>query len=373
MENDYFRYIFSYPDKPKDPPVYFPYWRFKGIFYSCGPAGTENKFIDLSRQAMESEFFPASLGIRSQALKLKFALPETEGTFIKPVLSQTDIIKGIRKLFSLQMNGNIQIQSFIGETMSIIYAPFHVTGNKLYDSILGVPVFSCLPDDFSLSGYTAEKPDWPIAFIPALCPACGWDLAGERNSLVLLCGNCDSAWHHRNRRLEKTGMGYIPDKSDNNLFLPFWMIKAEISGIGPDSYSDLVKSIYVPAAAGKLNNEAKLSFWIPAFKIRAQHFLRIARQMTFVQPPDKITEKVPCGKTHPVTLSVTEAIESIKIVVSDFIKSKKDLFPSFIDASIIPESFNLVYVPFGTGHHDLISEKYNIALNNSILSTAGNL
>lgn len=365
--------MFPYPDNPKGPPVYFPYWRFKGILYSCGPSGTEHKFIDLSRQALVSEYFPASLGIRSQALKLQFALPETEGTFFRPVLSQPDMIHGIRKLFSSQMSGNKEIQSFIGETTSIIYAPFHIIDNKLYDSILDIPVFSRLPDDFDISSYTAEKPDWPIDFIPALCPACGWDLAGERDSLALLCSNCDSAWHHRNKRLEKIDMGYIPEKSDNHLFLPFWMIKTGFSGIDSQSYADFIKSTDLPGVDNKSRNETKFTFWIPAFKIRAHHFLRIAKQMTFVQPLDEVTEKVPDGTMHPVTLPVTEAIESIKIIVSDFIKSKKDIFPSLIDAVTIPESFRLVYVPFRTGHLDLVNEKYSVALNNNVLSTAGNL
>ncbi|MBU0544578.1 MAG: hypothetical protein KKH97_04495 [Proteobacteria bacterium] len=284
-----------------------------------------------------------------------------------------DIINSTRKLFSLQREGNRQIQSFIGETTSIIYAPFHVIDNNLYDSILGIPVFSRLPDDFDMGNYTAEKPDWPIAFIPALCPECGWDLAGERDSMVLLCRNCDSAWHHRNKRLEKIGMGYIPGGSDNHLFLPFWMIRTGISGIDPGAYADLVKSAGLPAVVQEFSNEVKFIFRIPAFKIRAHHFLRIAKQMTFVQPLDEVTEKVPDGTMHSVTLPVTEAIESIKIVMAGFIKSKNDLFSSLIDAVIIPENFNLVYVPFRTGHHDLINEKYHIALNNNILSTAGNL
>ncbi len=365
--------MFPYPDNPKGPPVYFPYWRFKGILYSCGPSGTEHKFIDLSRQALLSEYFPASLGIRSQALKLQFALPETEGTFLRPVLSQPDMIHGIRKLFSSQMSGNKEIQSFIGETTSIIYAPFHVINDRLYDSILDMPVLSRLPDDFDISGYPAEKPDWPITFIPALCPACGWDLAGERDSLALLCRNCDSAWHHRNKRLEKIDMGYIPGESDNQMFLPFWMIKTGFSGIDPEQYTDLMESTVLPSAFKEFRIEEKFIFWIPAFKIRAQHFLRIAQQMTFVRPLDEITEKAPDGKTHSVTLPVTEAIESIKIVMSGFIKSKKDLFPSLINAPVIPESFHLVYIPFRTGPHDLINEKYSVALNNNVLSTAGNL
>src|SRR3989339_2060059 len=31
-------------------------------------------------------------------------------------------------------------------------------------------------------------------FVPTLCPHCGWDMEGQKDSLVLICRNCDSAW-----------------------------------------------------------------------------------------------------------------------------------------------------------------------------------
>lgn len=372
LEHEYFRYTLPYPDKSKNNPVFFPYWRFKGTFYSSGPAGIQHKFIDLSRQAAESDYFPASLGLRSQALKLRFALPETAGTFIRPSVPIEEIVRSIRKLFLTQTEANNHIQTFTGKTVSIIYAPFNIKNHKLYDSILDIPASQPLPLNFDINNHTSEKPDWPITFIPAICPACGWDLDGERDSMVLLCRNCDLAWHNRNRCLEKIGIGHIPGETDD-LFLPFWVIKTEIAGIDSEICSGLIKPNLSPDTSFESQNEAEHTFWIPAFKIRAHHFLRIARQMTFVQPSDVSTEKAPGGKPHHITIPLTEAVESIRTVIAGFIKSDQNLFPLLANAVLIPASYHIVYVPFRTGHHDLLYEKYNIALNNNVLSTAGNL
>ena len=64
--------------------VFFPYWRFKGMLFSCVESGIKHRFIDASHQAVESGYFPISVGLRSQALKLNFVVPESRGYFLKP-------------------------------------------------------------------------------------------------------------------------------------------------------------------------------------------------------------------------------------------------------------------------------------------------
>lgn len=371
-ENGYFRYVLPHPDSARSPAVYFPYWRFKGTLFSSNPAGTDFKFIDISHQGTESEIFPVSLGFRTQALKLKFALPEIAGIFIKPELSPGDIVSIAEKRFSARGGGGPVIQSFIGETTSIIYAPFYVK-ERLWDAVLNRPVSEALPGDFDLNLFRPGKPDWTINFIPAICPACGWNLAGERDSFVLLCKNCDSAWQPAGKKFGKINFGHITETGENLKFLPFWRIKAGISGIALDSYADFAKIANLPKVVQPGWKDISFKFWIPAFKVRAQHFIRLATHMTLAQPDDEIKGKVPAGTMHPVTLPVTEAIESFKTVMAGFIKPKKDYFPLLPDVRITPEDFTLVYVPFEEGHHDLIQEEYQMALNKALLATAGNL
>jgi DNA-directed RNA polymerase subunit RPC12/RpoP len=371
-ENGYLRYVLPYPDSAGNPAVYFPYWRFKGTLFSSNPAETVYKFIDISHQGTESEIFPVSLGFRTQALKIKFALPETTGIFIKPELSPGDIVSIAKKRFSDKGTGGPVIQSFIGETTSIIYSPFYVK-DKLWDAVLNRPVSGALPGDFNLDIFRAGKPDWTIDFIAAICPACGWDLAGERDSLVLLCKNCDSAWQPDGRKFGKINFGCMPESGEDSLFLPFWRIRAGISGIALDSYADLAKIANLPKVVQDGWKDISFKFWIPAFKVRAQHFIRLATHMTLAQPDNEIKSGVPGGTLHPVNIPVYEAIESFKTVMAGFIKPKKDYFPLLPDVRITPEDFTLVYVPFEEGHHDLIQAEYQMALNKALLATAGNL
>ncbi len=371
-ENGCFRYVLPYPDSARNPAVYFPYWRFKGTLFSSNPAETVYRFIDISHQGTESEIFPVSLGFRSQTLKLRFALPETTGIFIKPELSPGDIVRIAEKRFSDKGAGGPVIQSFIGESTSIIYSPFYVK-DKLWDAVLNKPVSAALPGDFDLNIFMAGKPDWTISFISAICPACGWDLAGERDSLVLLCKNCNSAWQPAGKKFGKINFGCIPESNKDCLFLPFWLIRAGISGIALDSYADLAKIANLPKVVQSGWKDISFKFWIPAFKVRAQHFIRLATHMTLAQPDNEIKGIVPAGTMHPVTLPVSEAIESFKTVIAGFIKPKKNYFPLLPDVRITPEDFTLVYVPFEKGHHDLMQVEYQMALNKALLATAGNL
>lgn len=66
--------------------MFVPYWRFKGLSYTCGSAGVSHRFLDISALALEESFpgLPVSLGVRSQALPLKQITPKTSGRFLRP-------------------------------------------------------------------------------------------------------------------------------------------------------------------------------------------------------------------------------------------------------------------------------------------------
>ncbi len=71
--------------------------------FACIPSGIKNRFIDASYQAINSRFFPVSVGLRSQALKLKFATPETEGHFLKPALQLDKVMEIFENRFTASL------------------------------------------------------------------------------------------------------------------------------------------------------------------------------------------------------------------------------------------------------------------------------
>ena len=62
------------------------------------------------------------------------------------------------------------------------------------DGMLNEPIGNPIPDGFDVADLSFKHPDDHIRFIAAICPGCGWNLDGQRDSLVLTCTNCQSAW-----------------------------------------------------------------------------------------------------------------------------------------------------------------------------------
>jgi hypothetical protein len=352
--------------------VYFPYWRFKGMLFSCVSNGIKHRIVDVSYQAINSQYFPISVGLRSQTQKLRFVSPETEGHFLHPSLPHREMVSIIENRFSKSLMKPIFHQSFIGDALSRIYSPLYVDG-KVYDAVLNRPVSSDLPEDFDISAFPGGHPEWRIQFIPAQCPNCGWDLDGERDSLVLNCQNCNSAWYPGKGRLKKLKFAHIPDGDGNHPYLPFYRIKAEISGISLESYADLVKLANLPKMVQNHWKDRAFHFWSPAFKVRPQSFLQFARRVTLSQPQGELVPELPDATLYPATLPIMEAVESTKINLASFMKPPRILFPKLHEIEIKPKSFMLVYIPFHERGNELTQPAFQLRINKNLLTFARHL
>ncbi len=175
---------------------------------------------------------PLSLGLRPQAMRLKLATAGTPGGFIKPTRMLHDVMPQTDRS-SWKKHCNL----FIGETISLVYSPMVIKNTSLYDAVLDRLVASWKPED--QYAYPPEPIDQEIRFVPALCPQCGWDLQGEADALVLICKNCESAWSCEDGRWEKVSFAVLPGTTDPVYYLPFWRIKAQISGLQAASWADL--------------------------------------------------------------------------------------------------------------------------------------
>jgi hypothetical protein len=137
--------------------------------------------------ALASDVFPYSLGLKPQALKLKFVSPKIEGSFIAPQLPFQELITR-----SHTPAAPVFHQTFIGEAISRIYSPMYVENDKLYGAFLKRPVTIWEKGSTDLYSFLSPE-DSQIQFIPTLCPRCGWDMEGGKASLALVCRNCNSA------------------------------------------------------------------------------------------------------------------------------------------------------------------------------------
>jgi predicted RNA-binding Zn-ribbon protein involved in translation (DUF1610 family) len=372
VAEDVFRYML-----PGNPPqsknlIYFPYWRFKGMWFACDSNGVQHKFVDVSHQAVASPLFPASLGLRSQALKLKFVTPETAGRFLQPTQSFAQAAQNFENQLGKTSARPALYHAHIGETISLIYAPFYIE-NRIYDAVLNRPTTAALTEDFDIDQLPAESPNWRIHFISTLCPSCGWDLEGKRDSLLLLCKNCVSAWYPVGKKLKKIRFGKYLASDSAAIYLPFWRIRPEISGINLDNYVDLIKMANIPKVIQPGWEDIGFRFWVPAFKVRPRIFLQLSKNMTLSQLHHELNEELPDHRHYPITLPITEAIESLKVNIASFIKPKNMLIEIFNEIGITIKSFVLVYVPFLEKHHEFIQPDLQFAINKNILALSENL
>jgi hypothetical protein len=372
VAKDVFRYLLPSQAPESKNLLYFPYWRFKGMLFSCAGSGISHKFVDVSHQAVLSHLFPASLGLRSQALKLKFVKPENKGRFLKPNQTFESVEENFEKRFDKSLPRPVLHQAHIGETLSLIYAPFYMQ-QRLYDAVLNRPVPASPANEFEIDQLPAENPDWPIHFMATLCPHCGWDLEGEKDSLVLLCKNCSSAWYPVGKKLKKIKFGKHTVDDSNAIYLPFWRIRPEISGLTLSNYADLIQVANIPKVIQPGWEDIGFRFWAPAFKVRPKIFLQLSKNMTLSQLHNEAEEELPERRHHPITLPVTEAIESLKVNLASFLKPKNQLSDILPSIEVSAKSFVLVYVPFIEKHHEFIQPQIQFAINKNIIKLSNNL
>ena len=342
------------------------------MLFFCGPRTIEERYVDISQQAIASNYFPFSIGLRSQAMKIRFVTPDTAGRFLKPGLGRHKIFDNFEKRFGKRFSRPIIHQAHIGETLSLIYSPFHIK-DKLYDAVLDRPVSEIPPPQMNLADYSEADPRGHIGFVSTLCPHCGWDLEGERDALVLTCKNCQSAWYPVGKKLKQLKIAHVAGRESDAVYLPFWRIRAEISGLELKSYADLTKIANLPKAVQDDWHNIAFRFWVPAFKVRPRIFLRLASQFTVVQPQENLIPRLPISRALPSNLPIAEAIESLKLILASFIKPRKTITEKLPRITVNAKSFKLIFFPFNEAHHEFIQPAYQIAVNKNVMTLSRNL
>ena len=368
----FFRYTLPHNAPAGKELIYYPYWRFKGMLFSCLKKSIESRFLDVSRQALRSAHFPLNIGFRGQTQKLRFAATDERATFIKPDVAFHDVLAMWSEQYSARLPRPILHQDYIGETRSMIYAPFYLD-SRVMDAVLNRPVSEMHADHIQEGLLQPDTRIGTINLLATLCPQCGWDLSGERDSLALSCNNCHTLWWEKKGSLEQLRTAHMPADGDDWVYLPFWRIQADVSDLQLETYADLIKVANLPKVVQPGWDGVPFYFWNPAFKVRPQSYLTIAGSVTLNQPMDQLTAGRPKGRTRGVNLPLQEAVESLKLILAGFlrpIERRPELIPTL---QIQPRRFLLVYIPFREDFHELVQPRLNLAVNKNMLAHAKNL
>lgn len=368
LTRDYFRYVLPAKNPAGKELVYLPYWRFKGTMLFSLPSGNDHKFLDVNQCAADAPGAPATLGLRPQAMKLKFLSQSLSGRFVAPTHSFSETFKRFQTRFSRTLPKPILYSAHLGESMGLLYSPFYAK-DRLYDAVLDAPLGSAVPSGcLADKGLQDEKPDWRLTFVAALCPDCGWDLEGQRTALVLHCRNCASSWYPSGETLTRVQSDCLKGGGTDLHYLPFWQITCDVSEIALKTFGDLARVANLPKIVDASLEAREFRFWTPAFKLRARAFMRLAENFTITQPQNLLIPALPPERHHAVTLPVEEACESLKVVLAGFLKPRRRIAELLTRIVISPTHFRLAYLPFREDQHDFIQAQTGQAVNKNLLS-----
>jgi len=342
--------------------VYLPYWRLRGLAYHLKPLEMTNTYVDTNRRALPLPGLTASLGVRPQAMKLKFLSREAPGVFLRPGLKAEDTLPQ-----AASPAGATARNVFIGEAVSLIYTPMLVKNGALHDAFRPQQFLPWTDADRMLYPALDSTVRDRTHFLPTLCPACGWDLQGARDSLLLTCGNCQSAWSCTGAALEKIPFITVKGTGDDLHYLPFWRLKVRFEGLTMESQADLIRLANLPRAVTPELGKKDVHFWSPAFKLNPALFLRWARQVTIYQPAPDYGETLPRQNLYPVTLAAPEALESVLVTLAHIVTDKRFFFAALSGLKMRAEETLLVYQPFTATRQELIHETMKVVIDRKAL------
>ncbi|RLB67410.1 MAG: hypothetical protein DRH04_08030 [Deltaproteobacteria bacterium] len=364
------RYYLPPAEGSDDDLLYVPYWRAKGMLFSTRGTQVSKRLLDTSIRAAEVSGLPKSLGFRPQSLSLRFVTPEVPGRFLAVDTPLKTSVQALQQRRLAAGPGTMDFNSFVGEECSLIYTPVKRVGDHRFrDAIDGRELSSLIVAGSDERSHGHEYDDSTFSFIPTLCPACGWDLTGERDSLALLCPNCHTAWSASLNGLQPVNTMVFP--ADNTgepvLQVPFWRLRVDIDGLEIHSYADLVRQANLPKMMESSWEKQPAFFWVPAFKIQPQLFLRLARNMTTMQPGGEPGCRIDASTFYPVTMPADEAAESLVILLATMILPRQRIFPLLPHLRFTLRESRLVFRPFKLQGAEAIEPGSGMALNRNAL------
>ncbi len=417
--SDCFRYVMHH-NAPGRQIVYAPYLRFRGAAYYCQGEDVNHRIVDISDLATSLKSLSNSLGVRSQTVKASFVTPETEGFFLPVNADPEEIVARAAKLPNVNtktflpqpkehtirreitggigtglgaviagLGGELPLdieysnrnhQSFltptepehddeevlfyssIGEALSIVYMPLYIENGNICDAIINEPLGRIEPEDEDALRAATTDPQLSVSFLPIMCPHCGWELEGSRNSIAFTCSNCYTAWEISGGKLVQSDWLCVPGEDSKACYLPFWKIKATCPDLGIQSHSDLMR-LEKPLVPVDEFTGMEAAFIVPAFSIAPKVFLTIAQRYTFIQqvlPP--VENEVEASSICAVTMPRAEAIESIKLVLASGAHNARKVSAQLPEAKIDVTDSALIYLPFNDSGYEL-SAQYGVPVS----------
>jgi hypothetical protein len=354
--------------------VMVPYWRVRGLMFRADGLQIASRLLDGTRLACPAPGLSPTLGVRPQAMALRFASAELGDRFVSPTVApQFSAVRATRKP-GARIIGDPAFDIPLVPVKSVVYQPVRLAGG-VFDAVGSRRIGTDAAEDW-LPQVGALDPAPPaVRFLATLCPWCSWQLDCHPESLVLNCGLCRSAYVAGEKDLRELSYLRLPsDGWQPVCHAPFWRVRAEIPGLDLDSLADLVRFANLPVVPRMGWEKQPIEYWLPAFAASADQFLRFSRTMTISR-----LEPVPAGRQHearpmaepgPVTMPASCLDNAVKILLADLGQPKITLFPRMADLAPRVTRAELVYVPLADGGAEFVHPDSELVVQRNVLRRA---
>jgi hypothetical protein len=183
-----------------------------------------------------------------------------------------------------------------------------------------------------------------------------------------MCKNCNSAWQSWSSKLVQVDFEIVAGEGDFHLYLPFWKIKPEVTGLKVDSYADLAKLANLPWVPQNSWAERDVYFWVPAFRLPPALFVKFSKRMTLRQQEKELARDFSGIRFHPTNLSVHAVAAWLKVALFDMAVAKRRMFPQLNQIGVQILSFILAYVPFQRQAGELIEPSAKLSVSENALN-----
>lgn len=369
---EFFRYWIPPAAAAGDEVLLAPYWRIRGLDCALRPYEVRERVLDATFPAISAKCLPQTLGLRPQAMKLRFATAQTPAFFLAPDRALGEALSGtavLSRLADEAIEGAPPLhREFIVETASLVYAPLVVRGERIIDALLMREIPGCAGEADALLERVERNRRWGLNFFAALCPECGHDLDGGARSVILFCRCCRAGWQGSGGGLQRVPCDALAGAPGSAL-LPFWRLRASLSEFSLRTGDDLIRFANVSAGVRRGAGDAPLWFWVPAFPIAPGPFLRVARQLTIAQLPldAEIPEGAEWEPVLPATIEAAKAFGAVKVLLAQLGQPRQEVFPMIpgLEATLVEA--RLALLPFSESAGDWIQPHTGAAISRATL------
>ncbi len=403
-EDGIFRYVLKLQGVPEDSRrlLWLPFWRFRGLRYRVGPVDSIGTSL-LDTTVSASDIIPdtLSLGIVPQAAGVRLTVDSA--SLPPPVIDSRQAIITADVRLRSQEKDSALFYRIVGETRSLIYAPFRIIENRGEADTTVLRAVWGNRERFSVkTEKTAEVPAAEgksvdsherseigtrcrgksgIKFLPLICPECGSSLPEKKFSIALRCPRCSMLWAIRQKQFTRLDYGTISIPVDMRqsgteiAFLPFWSLRLELEGFPLNSRAAIRRMLvsWQKTPEG-LEKEAVLIF-MPAFKLNPGLFLRVAARMSvdILDTPDR-NRPIPVEHdSHPVCLPLEEAAQAVKVVLAHMFRRHRKILPFVPDIKPKVRNIRLLFLPFENQGRDLVQCHSGFSITKRALELGSNV